>query len=453
MYKRFFHPVLWFRSGIRARLSVMFVLAALIPILLLSGFVSYSANQVIARKEREYVQDKLAGALALLNDMFTQTERGMVEILSNESLMDAIRNPVSPVLLEGFFQAQRGEQALQAAAARLNEDVSFGIVTSRGTVYGSKSASINRFERLDGTLAQKIIENAWRTTLFERRLPNYLSTPVITMGKTVKDHGRIIGILFADLSFDWVDRNAAPFSGDAALYIHDREQKVIYSRVRGIPREGLPASGPASRERLSFGGKQYLRIESVRPDFGLTAVSLVPESTVFQDSKMNLLRLTVILLVVLLQTLVFARLLAGRFSSAILSLNRQVQAFGEGGGQKTITISDHSSDEIGQLTQGVQAMSVRIVHMMDTIRQSEREMRRLEIAALQSQINPHMMYNTLNTISYLAQLQGVENIGEITAAFSRMLRLLSKYDGDFITVRQEITYIKSYLTIKKYQLL
>lgn len=65
-------------------------------------------------------------------------------------------------------------------------------------------------------------------------------------------------------------------------------------------------------------------------------------------------------------------------------------------------------------------------------------------------MNPHMIYNTLNTIIHLAQLQGVRNIEDVALAMSHMLKLLAKTDGDFFTIRQELQFIQNYITLKKY---
>lgn len=71
---------------------------------------------------------------------------------------------------------------------------------------------------------------------------------------------------------------------------------------------------------------------------------------------------------------------------------------------------------MGQLTDGVISMSHRIRKLLSQIRENERNKRILEFNSLQTQINPHMIYNTLNTITYLAEVQNVKNIREVSSS-------------------------------------
>ena len=64
--------------------------------------------------------------------------------------------------------------------------------------------------------------------------------------------------------------------------------------------------------------------------------------------------------------------------------------------------------------------------MLEEIQANAEKQRRLELQTLQQQLNPHMIYNALNTITQLASLQGVKNIEEVSLAFTRMLKLVSK---------------------------
>lgn len=443
--------LLWFRSSIKAKLTALFILSAAIPILLLAWFVNASAHQVIMRKEAQYVYDKLATVSTQLDAVLTDMARVMADVLANEELSATIQNQ-APALTVGWFYSTRAvDNALHSAAARIGGQVAYTILTVQGQTYGSME-SINRFERMDGALAGRILASEWRLSLFCRQIPNYIGTRVITMGKTIKARNEIVGVIFADLDDSWIDGMLSFFDSGALVFLLGPDGETLYSKGDRAVRVNAPEALVSGQE-VRIGGTAYLCSANASAGFGIKVVSLTPLAAVFQDSSQILLRLLIILAVVLVQTLLFARLFSNRFSSTILALNSQVQAFGEGGGRRPIVRTIDSRDEVGQLAHGVHDMSVRIAAMMDTIQQNEREARRLEIAALQSQINPHMIYNTLNTITYMAKIQGVANIEAVTAAFGKMLRLLSKTDGDYLTVRQEMAYIESYLVIKKYQLL
>ena len=97
-------------------------------------------------------------------------------------------------------------------------------------------------------------------------------------------------------------------------------------------------------------------------------------------------------------------------------------------------------------------MSHRIKTLLEEIQKEAEEKRILEFNSLQSQINPHMIYNTLNTITWLAEAQNIYNIQEVSSSFAHLLRSLSN-QGSFVTIKQEISYLQAYIDIKKYNLL
>lgn len=88
--------------------------------------------------------------------------------------------------------------------------------------------------------------------------------------------------------------------------------------------------------------------------------------------------------------------------------------------------------------------------MLDMQKQSEQKAR-LEFDALQAQINPHFLANTLNTISYLAQLRGMDNIKSISNALINILIVSMGKESKIITVEKEISYVKDYLLIQSYR--
>ena len=107
-------------------------------------------------------------------------------------------------------------------------------------------------------------------------------------------------------------------------------------------------------------------------------------------------------------------------------------------------------DEAAQLYRQIQFMLRRIRELIADIRRTESEKRDSEIQALQAQINPHFLYNTLNTIRFLATVQGADNIGTVSQALSSMLHVnLSK--DKLIPVPEEIQYLKNYLEIQEYR--
>lgn len=81
----------------------------------------------------------------------------------------------------------------------------------------------------------------------------------------------------------------------------------------------------------------------------------------------------------------------------------------------------------------------------------ERRRRDLEYKMLQSQVNPHFLYNTLNSIKWMATIQGATGIAEMTTSLSRLLKSISKGTSLIINIREELSLLENYYTIQSYR--
>ncbi|TCZ75908.1 HAMP domain-containing protein [Paenibacillus albiflavus] len=112
----------------------------------------------------------------------------------------------------------------------------------------------------------------------------------------------------------------------------------------------------------------------------------------------------------------------------------------------------HSTDEIGILTVAFRHMQLNIKELMirDQKRmEQERLVKELEIKALQSQINPHFLFNTLNVLSRLAMLEGAERTSDLTVSVSNLLRYNLRKLDQAVTLQEEVDNAREYFTIQQ----
>jgi two-component system sensor histidine kinase YesM len=100
---------------------------------------------------------------------------------------------------------------------------------------------------------------------------------------------------------------------------------------------------------------------------------------------------------------------------------------------------------------GVNRMAREITDLMEKQIAGEKNKRDLEYRMLQSQINPHFLYNTLNSIKWMATIQNAAGIAEMTTALSRFLKTLSKDIRGVVPLRDELVLLEDYLLIQKYR--
>ncbi len=107
--------------------------------------------------------------------------------------------------------------------------------------------------------------------------------------------------------------------------------------------------------------------------------------------------------------------------------------------------------EIGDIGKGINDLSENVNQLMNKRVEFESQKKDLEYKILLNQINPHFIYNTLNSIKWMATAQGANGIAEMTTALSRLLKSISKGTSLIIDIREELSLLENYFTIQRYR--
>jgi two-component system sensor histidine kinase YesM len=106
-------------------------------------------------------------------------------------------------------------------------------------------------------------------------------------------------------------------------------------------------------------------------------------------------------------------------------------------------------DEITELGMSFNIMIGKIKELLDSKMKEQENLKKAELRALQAQINPHFLYNTLDTIIWMAEAKKTAQVVEIVSALSRFFRISLSKGMDWITIGEEVERTRSYLTIQK----
>ncbi|MGN0243495.1 MAG: histidine kinase [Lachnospiraceae bacterium] len=120
-------------------------------------------------------------------------------------------------------------------------------------------------------------------------------------------------------------------------------------------------------------------------------------------------------------------------------------------GDFTVKSKIGNTDEIAMLTHSFNEMTREIGSLIDDIKEKQTNLHMMETKLLQAQINPHFLYNTLDTIVWLAEDNRNEEVVSMVTFLSDFFRASLSGGRDFITVREEEVHVKSYLNIQKFR--
>jgi two-component system sensor histidine kinase YesM len=129
----------------------------------------------------------------------------------------------------------------------------------------------------------------------------------------------------------------------------------------------------------------------------------------------------------------------GRLISGVRELER---------GNLTLALPGEGGDEIGELTGDLNRMASRIASLLEERYRLGQEMKHLEMKALQAQINPHFLYNTLDLVNCLSLRLNVPTIAAVVEALSKFYRLSLSEGAETVTVQQELDHVETYVRIQ-----
>lgn len=198
--------------------------------------------------------------------------------------------------------------------------------------------------------------------------------------------------------------------------------------------------------RIQMNGGQRLAVFTKSRLTGWTIIKIL------SATKLNIQQKTLfnITLMILLFSFIFTSLLTifltNKLSFGLAKLLQQIQSIAAGNFNRNPSIE--GEDELGILGRGINDMAVNIRSLLDQAIKDEQEKRRLELEMLQYQVNPHFLYNTLNSLKLMATIQKADGIKEMVTALGHLIMNLSKNNSDKITVAEEISLLNDYVYIQ-----
>jgi two-component system sensor histidine kinase YesM len=142
-----------------------------------------------------------------------------------------------------------------------------------------------------------------------------------------------------------------------------------------------------------------------------------------------------------------SRLIARRITDPIPALIAQMKAVEEGDWEARVDVS--SGNELGVLGRSFNQMTSKLKALIEEVYTGQIVRREAELKALQAQINPHFLYNTLDVIYWTAQMEKAPQSAEMVQALARLFKLGLNHGEEFTTVGREVEHLESYLVLQK----
>lgn len=254
--------------------------------------------------------------------------------------------------------------------------------------------------------------------------------------------------------------SAFPLQSDAYLYITIGDKQYLYqdgafeetavthSVLSDISGDAINANTSASLIRTPDGSKRRL-VTCPLGNNGWTISAVLSESDYNAQNQVYRLIIAGIVAAIVLMGLILAWLLTRTISQPVLRLRGRIECISRGDFSRDQAIE--GPDELGVIGRGINDMSENVQSLLERKVEDEKQKKDLEYQILQSQINPHFLYNTLNSIKWMATIQNAPGIAEMVTALARLMKNVSKGTAAQIPLREEMALVKDYVLIQQYR--
>lgn len=441
---------------LRTKLFLSFLILNLIPLALVGTLVYQKSSSLIQEKTNDYTTDILGEVSKNISLNVNEIERMYYTLFTNAEVRSVLE------------KANRGEinppEYLSLSKRMYN--LLYGTIIERSDVNAVDLYSLNGmvFNAGQNSLAGALSTEEWKRIQNNRGDLIWLypdsGSKDIVFASSIYDVETMEKMGYFILSYKEEALHSIyseiKLNEQGQLYIVN-EQGAVISYGRTSPGDGVPGGSFFERIAGADGEGGFTQeingiIHNVTyypiGDIGWKIISVIPSTNYEQTS----IQLKNWMLVLIGSSFVVSFVLAYFVSDSISKPIRRLAAVMKHVEQDQLDVSfqHHSRDEIGLLSRNFNRMVQRIKYLIEQVYQAELLKQQTQLKYLMFQINPHFLFNTLETINWLSRIQGAPDVGKLSKALGDLMREGIK-GKEFVTVAQEIENLEKYLYIQKYR--
>jgi two-component system sensor histidine kinase YesM len=364
---------------------------------------------------------------------------------------------------QGGLDAAGEEQILRSLenvrASHSEEIAGILLVSSRDQVLSNDLRRITRDPLTVEPWYLRAVENPGRVALYPKPIgrnvrgdPALSADDVVSVVKAVDaGQGRPAGAILIDLKLKAVEGvfHGTSLGRNGFFFITDREGGIVYAPVNKviyrIPAGWLQEGDGAGVRRVLGSRYQILSRDSIYTGWRTVGVFSINELL----KEIDFLRFISILIaaVTMAIAVMVALFLASSIARPVVELRSLMKRVE--GGDLSVSCTPERYDEVGQLGRSFNVMIEEIRNLIGQVYEEQRKKREAELRALHEQIKPHFFYNTLDTVKWMAQERGADDVADMVEAITRIFRIGLSRGREMITLADEIEHVRNYLYIEK----
>lgn len=422
-------------------------------ILVLDGIFYYMSVQVITKDAQEY-GSQITSQIGRNIEYYVNYMKDISNILNNDAKVTNSLNKEristeSNILVKSIAQTRRDIVSIVV----LNKEK---IILADKDIYKIKRSAdvqnLNWYKNAIKAKGNAVFSSSHVQNFIEDQYPW-----VVSLSNANYDiNNKFIGVTLIDINYKvFTDLcNKVQIGKKGYVFIIDENgdmvyhpnQQLIYSNIKEENITRILGAKDGSYNDIQDNENKLITVKAL-PAIGwkVVGVTYMNDILIQKEDLMRVIGFSAIICLII--AIIISIRVSSKISNPIYKLERIMKRVETG--ELDFDIQVEGNNEVVQLAQTFSIMVRRIKNLLEKVEEDQSELRKSELNTLYAQINPHFLYNALDTIIWAAEQEESEKVVRMTSALSKYFRLSLSKGKEVITISQEMQHIKNYLIIQK----
>lgn len=446
--------------SLRTKWIAAFVAFVLVPVLGASIYTYREIETVLHRQVEASATERLHQINLNIERKLQTMMNATSSLVIDENVKRTLVNPPQTERQMLDNTQTMDKKFLEMSTAIASDDLYFSVFDNFGTLYTNWGRTPGTMDAMKDTewFRRTVRENGYMVwTLNHAPLASAGKQRLISVSMVVRDESsRSVGqLVISEPTREYLDilQSGDPAVTGYGLLIGPGDEVLTHSPEASLPlyvslRDEIDRSADGTASIESGGNKYVLSMYSL-PMTGWRIVQIVPHSAVFREiDTIRTVSVAIfsVSMAVFLGVIVFFSNMLTKPLRKLRHVMKQVEK-----GQLDVKVDVRTKDEAGLLGQTFNKMLDRLQGHIDREIVLERHREQAKLEALQAQINPHFLHNTLNTIRWMSIMAGTKPITEMLLSLGHLLNMSIHRGQETISLREELNNVRSFMTIQRYR--
>ncbi len=447
---------------IKNNMIALYIILLSAVVLILSVVSIYSYTRQIKKQLLTNIEDTMKQIMNNLNSFIYDVEYMMASVHSSNEIQELLMTDT--VRYTSSIHYQDLQIILSRTDQQKNKVSAFRIFTNTPSYYLPYTGSTSKTNYIFSSTG--VQEEEWFQKALDLRGQYYWTVtsdvgspnPIITVSRAIvqtSNPNNYLGILRSDIIFSTFLKNIedADFGETGRVFLLHNDRfvdtygSILPEKLKSEPQfQAFFDNEPNKSAYVQIGNTEYLLSYAYLSRSDWKLVAIVPSSEVLQFTQGIYRSINTILFLNLFTIIAFVAFLYFRIYLPIRKLGNRMLNFKSDFSQRVIP---RSNDEIGILYLSFNKMLERINDLLKDVSDAAEREKNAELKSLQDQINPHFIYNTLDSVKWLVIEDEKNNAVNLTTSLGNLLRFSLSSGNTFIKIEEELSQVIAYMEIQK----